>query len=179
MAKAPKTAISPTREQDYPEWYQQVVKAADLAEISPVRGCMVIKQWGYAIWERLEAAIDERIKAAGARNAYFPLLIPEAFLRREAEHVEGFSPELAVVTHGGGKVLEEPAVVRPTSETIGLSSVEEDALTQASMVRSASTAMAVLSRTKAVWPSKPMARSGAEVSAPLWPKATLPLMVAV
>ncbi len=79
---------------------------------------MVIRPWGYAIWERLEAAIDQRIKATGARNAYFPLLIPEAFLRREAEHVEGFSPELAVVTHGGGKTLEEPAVVRPTSETI-------------------------------------------------------------
>jgi prolyl-tRNA synthetase len=79
---------------------------------------MVIRPWGYAIWERLQAAIDARIKATGARNAYFPLLIPEAFLHREAEHVEGFSPELAVVTHGGGKQLEEPAVVRPTSETI-------------------------------------------------------------
>jgi prolyl-tRNA synthetase len=79
---------------------------------------MVIRPWGYAIWERLQAAIDARIKATGARSAYFPLLIPEAFLRREAEHVEGFSPELAVVTHGGGKALEEPAVVRPTSETV-------------------------------------------------------------
>jgi prolyl-tRNA synthetase len=79
---------------------------------------MVVRPWGYSIWEGVQAALDERIKATGARNAYFPLLIPEAFLRREAEHVEGFSPELAVVTHGGGKTLEEPAVVRPTSETI-------------------------------------------------------------
>jgi prolyl-tRNA synthetase len=104
--------------QDFPRWYQEVIAKAQLAENGPVRGTMVIRPWGYAIWERLQAAIDERIKAAGARNAYFPLLIPEAFLRREAEHVEGFSPELAVVTHGGGKALEEPAVVRPTSETI-------------------------------------------------------------
>jgi prolyl-tRNA synthetase len=104
--------------QDFPRWYQEVIAKAQMAENGPVRGTMVIRPWGYAIWERLEAAIDERIKAAGARNAYFPLLIPEAFLRREAEHVEGFSPELAVVTHGGGKALEEPAVVRPTSETI-------------------------------------------------------------
>jgi prolyl-tRNA synthetase len=106
------------QEQDFPRWYQEVIAKAQLAENGPVRGTMVIRPWGYAIWERLEAAIDERIKATGARNAYFPLLIPESFLRREAEHVEGFSPELAVVTHGGGKVLEEPAVVRPTSETI-------------------------------------------------------------
>lgn len=104
--------------QDFPRWYQEVIAKSQLAENGPVRGTMVIRPWGYAIWERLEAAIDERIKATGARNAYFPLLIPEAFLRREAEHVEGFSPELAVVTHGGGKALEEPAVVRPTSETI-------------------------------------------------------------
>lgn len=106
------------QEQDFPRWYQEVISKAQLAENGPVRGTMVIRPWGYAIWERLEAAIDQRIKATGARNAYFPLLIPEAFLRREAEHVEGFSPELAVVTHGGGKTLEEPAVVRPTSETI-------------------------------------------------------------
>ena len=104
--------------QDFPTWYQDVIAKAQLAENGPVRGTMVIRPWGYAIWERLQAAIDERIKATGARNAYFPLLIPEAFMRREAEHVEGFSPELAVVTHGGGKQLEEPAVVRPTSETI-------------------------------------------------------------
>jgi prolyl-tRNA synthetase len=106
------------QEQDFPTWYQDVIAKAQLAENGPVRGTMVIRPWGYAIWERLQAAIDERIKATGARNAYFPLLIPEAFMRREAEHVEGFSPELAVVTHGGGKQLEEPAVVRPTSETI-------------------------------------------------------------
>jgi prolyl-tRNA synthetase len=111
-------AVLTSQARDFPRWYQQVIAKAQLAENGPVRGTMVIRPWGYAIWERLQAAIDERIKAAGARNAYFPLLIPEAFLRREAEHVEGFSPELAVVTHGGGKVLEEPAVVRPTSETI-------------------------------------------------------------
>ncbi|HET9103793.1 MAG TPA: proline--tRNA ligase [Solirubrobacteraceae bacterium] len=104
--------------QDFPRWYQEVIAKAQLAENGPVRGTMVIRPWGYAIWERLQAAIDERIKAAGGQNAYFPLLIPESFLRREAEHVDGFSPELAVVTHGGGKRLEEPAVVRPTSETI-------------------------------------------------------------
>jgi prolyl-tRNA synthetase len=106
------------QEQDFPRWYQEVIAKAGLAENGPVRGTMVIRPWGYAIWERLQGAIDERIKAAGAQNAYFPLLIPEAFLHREAEHVEGFSPELAVVTHGGGKQLEEPIVVRPTSETI-------------------------------------------------------------
>jgi prolyl-tRNA synthetase len=106
------------QEEDFPRWYQDVIAKAQLAENGPVRGTMVIRPWGYAIWERLQAAIDERIKATGARNAYFPLLIPEAYMRREAEHVDGFSPELAVVTHGGGKELEEPAVVRPTSETI-------------------------------------------------------------
>jgi prolyl-tRNA synthetase len=104
--------------EDFPRWYQEVISKAQLAENGPVRGTMVIRPWAYAIWERLQAAIDQRIKATGAGNAYFPLLIPEAFLRREAEHVEGFSPELAVVTHGGGKKLKEPAVVRPTSETI-------------------------------------------------------------
>jgi prolyl-tRNA synthetase len=104
--------------QDFPRWYQEVIAKAELAENGPVRGTMVIRPWAYAIWERLQAAIDARIKATGARNAYFPLLIPEGYLRREAEHVEGFSPELAVVTHAGGKALEEPAVVRPTSETI-------------------------------------------------------------
>src|SRR3984885_11335754 len=106
------------QEQDFPRWYQEVIAKAQLAENGPVRGTMVIRPWGYAIWERLQAAVDERIKAAGASNAYFPLLIPESFLRREADHVEGFSPELAVVTHAGGKALEEPLVVRPTSETI-------------------------------------------------------------
>jgi prolyl-tRNA synthetase len=104
--------------QDFPRWYQEVIAKAQLAENGPVRGTMVIRPWGYAIWERLQAAIDQRIKAAGASNAYFPLLIPEGYLRREADHVEGFSPELAVVTHGGGKALEDVVVVRPTSETI-------------------------------------------------------------
>ncbi|MGI8751835.1 MAG: proline--tRNA ligase [Acidimicrobiales bacterium] len=106
------------RATDFPRWYQDVVARAELAENGPVRGTMVIRPWGYAIWERVQAALDTRIKAAGAENAYFPLLIPESYLRREAEHVEGFSPELAVVTHGGGKELDEPVVVRPTSETI-------------------------------------------------------------
>jgi prolyl-tRNA synthetase len=103
---------------DFPRWYQELIAKAELAENGPVRGTMVIRPWGYAIWERLQAAIDARIKAAGAENVYFPLLIPEGHLRREAEHVEGFSPELAVVTVAGGKVLEEPAVIRPTSETV-------------------------------------------------------------
>jgi len=106
------------RSEDFPRWYQQVVARAELAENGPARGTMVIRPWGYAIWERLQAELDRRIKAAGAQNAYFPLFIPEEFLQRESEHVEGFSPELAVVTHGGGKVLEEPLVVRPTSETV-------------------------------------------------------------
>ncbi len=101
---------------DFPRWYQEVVARAELADNGPVRGTMVIRPWGYAIWERLQAALDARIKAAGAENAYFPLFIPESYLRLEAEHVEGFSPELAVVTHGGGHQLEEPVVVRPTSE---------------------------------------------------------------
>jgi len=104
--------------EDFPRWYQDVVTTATLADNGPVRGTMVIRPYGYAIWERMQAELDARIKAAGAANAYFPLLIPESYLRREAQHVEGFSPELAVVTHGGGKLLEEPAVVRPTSETI-------------------------------------------------------------
>ncbi len=104
--------------QDFPQWYQDVVAKAELAEGGPVRGSMVIRPYGYAIWERVQAELDTRIKAAGAQNAYFPLFIPESYFRREAEHVEGFSPELAVVTHGGGKKLEEPVVVRPTSETI-------------------------------------------------------------
>jgi prolyl-tRNA synthetase len=106
------------RAADFPRWYQDVIAHAELAENGPVRGTMVIRPWGFAIWELVQAEIDRRIKAAGAENAYFPLFIPEEFLRREAEHVEGFSPELAVVTHGGGKRLDEPVVVRPTSETI-------------------------------------------------------------
>lgn len=124
-----KTAITPTREQDYPQWYQQVVAAADLAENSPVRGCMVIKPWGYAIWERMQAYLDARFKETGHQNAYFPLFIPVSFLEKEAKHVDGFAKECAVVTHhrleagADGKLvpageLEEPLVVRPTSETI-------------------------------------------------------------
>jgi prolyl-tRNA synthetase len=112
-----KTVLTP-QATDFPRWYQDVVAKAELADNGPVRGTMVIRPYGYAIWERMQAEIDDRIKAAGVANAYFPLLIPESYLRREAEHVEGFSPELAVVTHGGGKKLEEPVVVRPTSETI-------------------------------------------------------------
>ncbi len=107
-----------SRTEDFPRWYQEVVARAEMADNGPVRGTMVIRPWGYEIWERLQAAIDERIKAAGAHNAYFPLFIPEAFMRLEAEHVEGFDPELWVVTHGGGRQLEEPVVVRPTSETV-------------------------------------------------------------
>ena len=115
MAK--QSVLTPQRE-DFPRWYQDVVAKAELADNGPVRGTMVIRPYGYAIWELLQAELDRRIKAAGAENAYFPLFIPESYLRKEAEHVEGFSPELAVVTHGGGKELEEPVVVRPTSETI-------------------------------------------------------------
>jgi len=128
QAKA-KTAIQPTREENYAEWYQQVVKAADLAEHSPVRGCMVIKPWGYAIWENIQRILDGMLKATGHQNAYFPLFIPLSFLEKEAEHVEGFAKECAVVTHHRlekdkeGRLipagpLEEPLVVRPTSETI-------------------------------------------------------------
>src|SRR3954449_8690487 len=104
--------------EDFPRWYQDVVAKAQLAENGPVRGTMVIRPWAYGIWELVQRALDERIKASGARNAYFPLLIPESYLKREAEHVEGFSPELAVVTVAGGKELDEPLVVRPTSETV-------------------------------------------------------------
>ena len=104
--------------EDFPRWYQDVVAKAELADNGPVRGTMVIRPYGYSIWERMQAEMDARIKACGAQNAYFPLFIPQSYLQREAEHVEGFSPELAVVTHAGGKQLEEPLVVRPTSETV-------------------------------------------------------------
>jgi len=125
----PANAISPTRAEDYPEWYQQVVRAADLAEPSPVRGCMVIKPHGYALWERMQGILDGMFKATGHVNAYFPLFIPLSYLEQEAQHVEGFAKECAVVTHHrlelgpDGKLiptgkLEEPLVVRPTSETI-------------------------------------------------------------
>jgi prolyl-tRNA synthetase len=106
------------RADDFPRWYQDVLQKAQLAENGPVRGTMVIRPYGYSIWERMQAELDARIKACGAENAYFPLFIPESYLQREAEHVEGFSPELAVVTVAGGKELEEPVVVRPTSETV-------------------------------------------------------------
>ncbi len=129
MAKSAQTAITPTRAEDYPEWYQQVIRAADLAESSPVRGCMVIKPWGYALWENIQRVLDGMFKATGHRNAYFPLFIPLSFLEKEAAHVEGFAKECAVVTHhrleqgADGRLaptapLEEPLVVRPTSETI-------------------------------------------------------------
>ncbi|WP_131749113.1 proline--tRNA ligase [Frankia sp. Cppng1_Ct_nod] len=111
-------AILSPRGEDFPRWYQDVLAKAELADNGPVRGTMVIRPYGYAIWERMQADVDARIKATGAVNAYFPLFIPESYLRREAQHIEGFSPELAVVTHGGGKELEEPVVVRPTSETV-------------------------------------------------------------
>ncbi|MEJ7705098.1 MAG: proline--tRNA ligase [Geodermatophilaceae bacterium] len=115
MAKAP--VLTP-QAQDFPRWYQDVVAKAELADNGPVRGTMVIRPWGYALWERMQREVDDRIKAAGAQNAYFPLFIPQSYLQREADHVEGFAPELAVVTYAGGKELEEPIVVRPTSETI-------------------------------------------------------------
>lgn len=126
-----KTAITPTRAENFPEWYQGVVKAADLSENSPVRGCMVIKPYGYALWENIQRALDDRIKEEGVQNAYFPLLIPLSFISREAEHIDGFAKECAVVTHHrlekgpkGGLIpspdaeLEEPFIIRPTSETI-------------------------------------------------------------
>lgn len=106
------------RAEDFPRWYQDLIAKAQLADNGPVRGTMVIRPVGYAIWEHMQADMDRRIKDAGVQNAYFPLFIPESYLRREANHVEGFSPELAVVTHAGGKELAEPLVVRPTSETV-------------------------------------------------------------
>jgi prolyl-tRNA synthetase len=127
----PKAAITPTRSEDFPEWYQQVVRAADLAENSDVRGCMVIKPWGFGIWENIQSQLDAMIKATGHKNAYFPLFIPLGYFEKEAAHVEGFAKECAVVTHHrlevgpDGKMrpapsaeLAEPLVVRPTSETI-------------------------------------------------------------
>ncbi|MEA2077294.1 MAG: proline--tRNA ligase [Candidatus Marinimicrobia bacterium] len=104
--------------QDFAKWYTDVVQKAELADYSPVKGSMVIRPYGYAIWENIKENLDRMFKETGHVNAYFPMLIPESFLKKEAEHVEGFAPELAVVTHGGGKKLEEPLVIRPTSETI-------------------------------------------------------------
>ena len=129
MGKHEKTAITPTRAENYPEWYQQVVKASGMAEKSPVRGCMVIKPWGYALWENITDVLDDMFKTTGVKNAYFPLFIPLSFLEKEAEHVEGFAKECAVVTHhklekdNNGRLvpageLQEPLIVRPTSETI-------------------------------------------------------------
>jgi prolyl-tRNA synthetase len=106
------------KEQERSKWYTDIVQQAELADYAPVKGCMVIKPYGYALWERIQGALDGMIKETGHQNAYFPLLIPESFLKKEAQHVEGFAPECAVVTHGGGKKLEEPLIVRPTSETI-------------------------------------------------------------
>ena len=114
----PRARVLTAQADDFPQWYQDVLAKAELADNGPVRGTMVIRPYGYAIWERMQAEIDARIKDAGVSNAYFPLFIPESYLHKEAAHVEGFSPELAVVTHGGGKELDEPVVVRPTSETI-------------------------------------------------------------
>src|SRR5262245_53597857 len=111
-------AVLTPQHEDFPRWYQDVLTKAKLAENGPARGTMVIRPTGYAIWERMQAEVDGRIKAAGAHNAYFPLLIPMNFFEREAEHVEGFSPELAVVTHGGGKELTESLAIRPTSEAV-------------------------------------------------------------
>ncbi len=107
-----------SRSEDYSKWYNELVQRAELADYSPVRGSMVIRPYGYTLWENVQAGLDRRFKATGHQNAYFPLLIPMSFLQKEKEHVEGFSPELAVVTHAGGELLEEPLVVRPTSETI-------------------------------------------------------------
>lgn len=128
MNEKKKTAITPTREEDYAEWYQQVIVAADLAENAVVRGCMVVKPWGYSIWEQIQSYLDKRIKETGHQNVYFPLFIPLSFLEKEAAHVKGFAKECAVVTHHrleekDGKLvpaspLEEPLIVRPTSETI-------------------------------------------------------------
>src|SRR5512136_2859420 len=107
----------PTRAENFAEWYNQLVLKADLADYAPVRGCMVVKPYGWALWENITAALDRRFKETGHVNAAFAILIPMSFFEKEKEHVEGFAPELAVVTHGGGEKLEEPLVIRPTSET--------------------------------------------------------------
>ncbi len=129
--KPPRTAITPTREENFPEWYQNVIKAADMAENAPVRGCMIVKPYGYAMWENIQQGLDRLIKAEGVENAYFPLLIPLSYFAKEAEHIDGFAKECAVVTHhrlsmneknelapDKDSVLAEPLVIRPTSETI-------------------------------------------------------------
>src|SRR3954451_6337819 len=118
MADGSRTRGLTHQAKDFPRWYQDVLEKAELADNGPVRGTMVIRPYAYALWERMQAEVDARIKATGAENVYLPLFIPQSYLEREAEHVEGFSPELAVVTHAGGKELPEPVVVRPTSETL-------------------------------------------------------------
>src|SRR5271155_2153612 len=117
MARDEDHGVTPQGE-DFSAWYNEVVAKAQLVDRGPVKGTMVIRPYGFRLWELLQSELDRRIKDTGHDNAYFPLLIPESYFRREAEHVEGFAPELAVVTHAGGKELEEPLVVRPTSETI-------------------------------------------------------------
>ena len=125
MAKQKKTAITPTREENYPEWYQQVVRAADLAENSDVRGCMVIKPWGYALWENIQRGLDKMFKDTGHVNAYFPLFIPKSYLEKEAEHVEGFAKECAVVTHhrleegADGKLIPAGELEEPSHPATG------------------------------------------------------------
>ena len=114
---ADERGVTPQSE-DFSAWYNELVIKAELVDRGPVRGTMVIRPYGYRIWELLQSDLDRRIKETGHQNAYFPLLIPQSYLQREAEHVEGFAPELAVVTHAGGKQLEEPLIVRPTSETV-------------------------------------------------------------
>src|SRR3954471_268999 len=118
MAGSSRNSVLTSQQDDFPRWYQDVLEKAELAENGPVRGTMVIRPYAYGLWERMQAEVDGRIKATGAENVYLPLFIPQSYLEREAEHVEGFSPELAVVTHAGGKELAEPVVVRPTSETL-------------------------------------------------------------
>jgi prolyl-tRNA synthetase len=113
-----RSSVLTSQRDDFPRWYQDVLEKAELADNGPVRGTMVIRPYAYGLWERMQAEVDARIKATGAENVYLPLFIPQSYLEREAEHVEGFSPELAVVTHAGGKELTEPVVVRPTSETM-------------------------------------------------------------
>ncbi len=146
-----KHALSVTRADDFAQWYQEVIAEAEMAEESGVRGCMVIRPWGYGIWERMQALMDARIKAAGVQNCYFPLFIPLSYFAKEAEHVEGFAKEMAVVTHHrliadgkGGLVpdpaakLEEPLIVRPTSETvIGQASRRSPSVQTTSWVRAA------------------------------------------
>ncbi|MFA4985944.1 MAG: proline--tRNA ligase, partial [Candidatus Brocadiia bacterium] len=106
------------RNEDYSRWYTDVIAAGELADYAPVKGCMVIRPNGFAVWENMQRILDSYFKETGHSNAYFPLLIPESFFKKEAEHVEGFAPEVAVVTHGGGAQLDEPLFIRPTSETI-------------------------------------------------------------